>query len=231
MSKSLFTAICMLIIMLNSDPLHSKESTCYGSTKKGRLEQGVKLPEKGNNFVSYSLLAGILGRTYVHSKVRDVILDAYRLLDNEQPNKVYKYAESGFREGGEFRPHKTHQNGLSVDFVVPVLDANYNSVHLPTNAFNKYGYAVDFDADGHYESLHIDFDALGAHIVMLHKSASNHDIDIWRVLFDPRLQPKLYATKYGSYIKEHITIPEKQSWVRHDDHYHVDFDVPCKPLE
>ena len=47
------------------------------------------------------------------------------------PDTVYKYTETGFENGGKFRPHKTHQNGLSVDFMTPVKNKNNESVHLP----------------------------------------------------------------------------------------------------
>lgn len=230
MLRSLFTTILATTMIFAGGSLRAKESICYGTTKNGRLEQGVKMPAKSNNFAAYSTIAGWLGRTFVHSKVRDVVVDAYRLLETEQPQKVFKYAETGYKEGGQFKPHKTHQNGLSVDFIVPVVNENNESVQLPTNEFNKYGYAIEFDSQGKYKSFQIDYEALGAHIVTLHKAALNNGIGIWRVIFDPRLQPKLYASKYGSYIKQHITIPKKKSWVRHDDHYHVDFAVDCKPL-
>jgi penicillin-insensitive murein endopeptidase len=209
----------------------AEPSVCYGTSGNGRLEGGVQLPGEGRNFVAYSTLARWLGRTYVHSTVKTVILDAYKRLETEQPSKVYKYAETGFREGGKFRPHKTHQNGLSVDFIVPAVDANGKSVYLPTHALNKYGYGIDFDADGLYDSYRIDFEAMGAHIVALHKAAVQHGIELTRVIFDPRLQPMLYATQYGGYIKQHIFIPKKKSWVRHDDHYHVDFAVRCMPMK
>lgn len=206
---------------------HAAESICYGTTGNGSLENGVKLPSRGNNFISYGTLPELLGRTYVHSRVRNVIIDAYRALETEQPGKVFKYAETGAKDGGEFTPHKTHQNGLSVDFTVPVLDRRGNSIHLPTNPFNKYGYSIEFDENGTSGNYTIDFEAMGAHIVALHKASRNNGIEIWRMLLDPRLQKHLYASSYGDYIKENITIPEKKSWVRHDDHYHVDFKVDC----
>ena len=74
----------------------------------------------------------------------------------------------------------------------------------------------------------IDYEALAAHIVALDKMAKDKGIGIWRVIFDPQLQPKLLATKYGDYIKSNITLSKKRSWVRHDEHYHVDFEVKCK---
>ncbi len=206
------------------------ESICYGTTKDGRLEHGVTLPSKGNNYVSYGKIPKIIGRTYVHSKVRDAIVDAYKVLESELPDKVFKYAETGLKKGGEFKPHKTHRNGLSVDFMVPVVDSSDKSVHLPTHAFNKYGYSIEFDDKGNYKDYKIDYEAMGAHIFFLHMAAKKNGIDIWRVIFDPVLQPYLYQTSYGEYIKQNIEIPKKRSWVRHDDHYHVDFDVACRPI-
>ena len=223
--------IFILAMVMGNGLVEAANSVCYGTTKKGKLEGGVALPNQGKNFVSYSRLASVLGRNYVHSKTRDVLLSAYKQLETELPGKVYKYAETGFEEGGPFKPHKTHQNGLSVDFMVPVLDKQNNSVHLPTHAFNKFGYNIDFDNKGNYEQYRLDFEALGAHLVALHKAALKHNIEIWRVLFDPRLQPYLYNTRYGDYIKQHILIPKKRSWVRHDDHYHVDFKVKCRPMK
>ena len=206
------------------------DSVCYGSTGSGRLEGGVRLPGSGPNFVSYGTVPELAGRTWVHAKVRDAVVTAYGILETEQAGKVFKFAESGAPDGGPFPPHKTHQNGLSVDFMVPVLDASGRSVHLPTHALNRYGYDIEFDAEGRYAGYRIDFEALGAHIVALDRAAKQHGIGLWRVLFDPALQPHLYRTRYGSYIREHVTIPAKRSWVRHDEHIHVDFAVPCRPL-
>ena len=156
------------------------------------------------------------------------MLASYKWLETEAPEKVYKYAETGFREGGQFKPHKTHRNGLSVDFMVPVTEENGKSVHLPTHYFNKLGYSIEFDNTGKYEKYKIDFDAMAAHIVSLNKAAINSGVGLWRVIFYPELQPFLMKTKYGEYLKKNITFSKKKSWVRHDEHYHVDFDVPCK---
>ncbi len=208
----------------------AKESTCYGTTSNGKLEGGEKLPSSGSNFVSYSTTAEIAGRTYVHSKVRNIIVASYQLLEAEAPESVYKYAETGFKEGGSFKPHKTHQNGLSVDFMVPVVNAEGQSVHLPTHYFNKLSYDIEFDAAGVYDKYRIDYEALAAHLVSLNKMAIAQGAGLWRVIFDPKLQPYLLSTKYGSYLKKHIKFSKKRSWVRHDEYYHVDFDILCKKI-
>ncbi len=211
--------------------ISSAESECFGTTKNGRLVDGVQLPSSGANFVSYGSLPEIVGRTYVHDKVRDVVIDSYKRLEKEQPDKVFKYAETGFKNGGRFKPHKTHQNGLSIDFIVPVTNEKGKSVHLPTTPLNKYGYNIEFDRKGKYKNFQLDFETLGAHIVALHKAALAHNVDLWRVIFSPDLQQYLHATKYGNYIKKNIRIPTKKSWVRHDEHYHVDFDVSCRGMK
>ncbi len=74
----------------------------------------------------------------------------------------------------------------------------------------------------------IDYEAMAAHIVLLHKEKKARGHDIWRVIFDPQLQPKLFETKYAQYLNKNIHFLKTQSWVRHDEHYHIDFDIPCK---
>ncbi len=209
---------------------NATESICFGTSSNGRLVNGVKLPGYGKNFVSYSRTAEIFGRTYTHSKVKTIILNSYKLLEIEMPNKVYKYAEIGYKEGGKFKPHKTHQNGLSVDFMVPIQNQNGKSCHLPTHYFNKLGYSIEFDKTGKYGKYTIDFIALAAHIVSLHKIAIKQNVNLRRVIFDPLLQPYLMKTKYGAYLKKNIKFSQNSSWVRHDEHYHVDFNIPCQKI-
>lgn len=204
------------------------ESTCYGTTSNGRLEHGVQLPASGKNFVSYGTLPELVGRTYVHSTVRNIIMDAYGMVALSQPTKVFKYAETGFAKGGRFKPHKTHRNGLSVDFMVPVINKAGESVHLPTTPLNRYGYDIEFDAKGKFGDYTIDYEALAAHLVALHKAAKKHGAGIGRVIFDPQLAPNLYTTTSGEYLRKNIPIQKTKSWVRHDEHYHVDFLVECR---
>lgn len=210
---------------------NAEQSTCYGITANGLLKGGQRLPLSGNNFVSYSYLASAAGRTYVHSEVKVILLAAYESLHEQAPDKVFKYAESGFYEGGRFKPHKTHQNGLSVDFMVPVVNASGESVHLPTNPLNRLGYDIEFDGKGRYGDYRIDYEALAAHLVELDKAAKARGHGLWRVIFDPKLQPYLLKTRHGDYIQKNIQLSKKRSWVRHDEHYHVDFEIPCQSME
>jgi len=207
----------------------SIESTCFGSVNNGRLENGVQLPVQGPNFSSYSTIAANIGRTYVHSKVLDVVIAAYAALEKSAPNKVFVYGETGWRSGGRIRPHRTHQNGLSVDFFVPVRDGSGRSVPLPTGVTNRFGYDIEFDADGKFGDYSIDFEALGEHVYQLHLAAQRRQTAIALVIFEPAYLPRLFATSRGQFLEQHVKFMRQAAWVRHDEHYHVDFAVPCKP--
>lgn len=204
-------------------------STCHGTTSDGTLTNGWKLPASGPNFTSYSTIGSMLGRTYVHSDVFQVLLDSYKALESTAPASVFVYGETGKKKGGPFEPHKTHRNGLSVDFMVPVLDASGNSVPLPTNILNKWGYDIEFDTNGRYEELTIDAETMAEHIFQLHRTAEEHGVGIWRVIFAPELQPLLHSTERWTFLRDHVEFSQRRSWVRHDEHYHIDFIVPCKP--
>jgi penicillin-insensitive murein DD-endopeptidase len=143
----------------------------------------------------------------------------------------YVYGESGWSSGGRIKPHRTHQNGLAVDFMVPVRDAKGKSVVLPSGVTNKFGYSVEFDSSARFEELTIDFEAVSEHLYALQSAAKAKGIGVERVIFDPAFLPKLYRTKRGEFIKSNINFMKSQAWVRHDEHYHVDFSVPCKPVK
>jgi penicillin-insensitive murein endopeptidase len=211
-------------------PLMAAASVCYGSSSKGRLEGGVRLPAGGANFAPYSELGVSLGRTYVHASVAQTIVDAYAALARERPDTRFIYGETGLAKGGRFRPHRTHQNGSAVDFMVPVLDARGRSVALPSNALNKFGYAIEFDDKGRYDGLSIDFDAIGAHLHALHLAARKNGIRVERVIFEHGYLPMLKSGKHGAFIRTGIPFMKGKAWIRHDEHYHVDFALPCKAL-
>lgn len=206
------------------------DSQCFGTVSNGRIEHSVKLPSSGSNFSSYSTVAAAAGRTYVHSKVKQVVVDAYAATASSAPSTVFVYGETGWSGGGRFRPHRTHQNGLSVDFFVPVRDASGKSVALPTSVTNRFGYDIEFDPSARFEDLTIDFPAMAEHLYQLHVAAKNRGVGIALVIVEPPFLTNLFATPRGPYLKQNLPFMKGRAWVRHDEHYHVDFAVPCKPL-
>lgn len=202
-------------------------SECFGRTGKGRLENAVRLPLGGPNFSAYSTVAAAAGRTWVHSTTADIVLAAYAAAHRTQPGVHYVYGETGLEKGGRFAPHRTHQNGLSVDFFVPVRDAAGKPVPLPTGMQPRFGYDIEFDARGAWQQYRIDFPALAEHLYQLGVAAKASQASIAQVILDPAFIEPLLATPRGPHIKRHINFMKGKPWVRHDEHYHVDFAVPC----
>jgi penicillin-insensitive murein endopeptidase len=95
---------------------------------------------------------------------------------------------------------------------------------------NKFGYGIEFDAAGRYADLTIDFAALAEHLYQLHLAARAQGAEIALVIFDQGYLPRLFATARGAYLERNLKFMKGKAWVRHDEHYHVDFAVRCKPL-
>ncbi|NZA26194.1 penicillin-insensitive murein endopeptidase [Luteimonas sp. SJ-92] len=206
------------------------ESRCFGEVSDGRLESGIALPRRGSNFAAYSALAATLGRTYVHATVSDIVADAYAEIAATDPEYVYVYGETGLSGGGPFPPHRTHQNGLSVDFFVPVRDGKGKPAALPTHAGNRFGYDIEFDRRGRHAEYAIDFPAMAEHLYRLHRAAESRGAGIALVIFERAYLPALFATPRGAWLRRNLSFMQRDPWVRHDEHYHVDFALPCAPL-
>lgn len=223
---------CQLVVLLalsvGSAVCAKSSSQCFGTVSSGRLEGGVKLPSEGPNFTPYSTLAAAAGRTYVHSKVDQIIKDAYSALERKMPGTVFVYGETGWRTGGRFHPHRTHQNGLSVDLFVPVRNSAGKSVPIPTSPALRFGYDLEFNAEGKLGEYTIDFHALAEHLYQLKVAATHNGSAIALVIFDTAYLPKLFATPRGNEIRP-LPFMKGRPWVRHDEHVHVDFAIACKP--
>jgi penicillin-insensitive murein DD-endopeptidase len=231
MSKTL---ACTLLLQLTCFVITANaaaESICFGSVSNGWLENGVKLPLSGKNFSAYSSLGNALGRTYLHSKAEEIVLAAYLALEQSATGKVFVYGETGWASGGRIRPHRTHRNGLSIDFMVPVVDQTNHSVRISTGVLNKFGYSLDFDKNAKYQNYKIDFEALAEHLYQLDIAAKAKDSSIALVIFDSSYLPNLFASKHGEYLKTKINFMKGKPWIRHDEHYHVDFSIPCKSMD
>lgn len=208
--------------------LAAQASTCFGTTGNGSVEGAVALPAAGTNFAAYSTLGVKLGRTYVHARVRDIVIGSYAALARDVPDLTFIYGETGFKNGGPMPPHRTHETGTSVDFMVPVRARNGSPVILPASMANRFGYDLEFDGAGRLGELQIDFAAIAAHLFHLEREARKHGAGIARVIFDPELGQRLFEARGGARIKA-LPFMKTRPWIRHDEHYHVDFAIACEP--
>ena len=199
-------------------------STCTGKTHHGRIAGAVRLSAWGDNYRPYCWLCILALRTYGHAPVIETVEAAYADLAASHPQVIFKYGEIGWPWGGRFAPHRTHRNGLSVDFMVPLQEGRV----LPTHALNRAGYDEKFDAHGrrHGGGGKIDFAAIGAHLRRLDIRARERGGRVRRVILAPDLQDELFAAAPS--LGRAISFNRRPVWVRHDDHYHVDFAFPCE---
>lgn len=219
--------LILLLSLLLTPGYAASTAVCYGTTSDGQLDGGARLPLRGPNFRSYSVLGVGLGRTFVHPTVAEVVKAAYALAAERSPDARFVVGESGRRRGGPLPPHRTHANGLSVDFFVPVRDDAGRARRLPTHVGTLFGYKLELDADAHYRGYVLDFEALAEHLVALDEVARSRGIRLKRIIFTPDYHRRLWATSRGAAVKK-LPFMANEAWVRHDEHYHVDFDIRCE---
>ncbi len=139
--------------------------------------------------------------------------------------------ECGRQTGGKTLLHKTHQNGLSVDLMVPKKDEKGNQVRR-YDWIGLWHYLLEFTDEGMLifnASTDIDFEKLGSLILALDDAAKKNDLRIKMVILKIELKDDFYATSTGKEIKRRGIYLAKYlpDWTNrmHDDHIHVDFEV------
>jgi len=97
----------------------SLTSVSKGTVSNGKLKNAVLFPPKGSNYKYFAEESYLKGRAFVHSDIKDIVLEAMLGLSKTLPRQVFQIMEIGHKHGGELWPHRTHQNGTSVDFMLP----------------------------------------------------------------------------------------------------------------
>jgi penicillin-insensitive murein endopeptidase len=200
-----------------------------GAVHSGSLVNGTVVPFAGENFIYFDTSSYLAGRAHTRPDVSASIQEAYAAMKTLSDHR-FVLMELSLPEGGEIMPHRTHQNGLSADFMTPLLRKNVRFTDLDLEGAPHY--LLDFDAQGRWTEdaeVHIDFDLVAAHLLALQKAAKKHKLKIQKVIWKMELRDELYTTpngkelaKSGIYITQNLTPLINRL---HDDHYHVDFEV------
>ena len=136
--------------------------------------------------------------------------------------------ECSKRKGSKMWPHRTHQNGTSIDFGVP-LTKNGRPYHFDQH-FGIFHYLMAFNENGRNKlrkKVTIDFETLAQHILELDKQARKRGLYVKKVILKINLKDDLFQTESGKLLKQKgiyfaQALPKTIDNV-HDDHYHVDF--------
>lgn len=204
-------------------------SKSIGKVNSGKIENAWLLPRKGENYTFFSWFSYyVLGRGYIHSDVHKTILSSYEELAKTNPNIKYRYMECSRKKGGRAWPHRTHQNGMSADFMTPLKKNGKQK--LTYDRIGMLRYAMDFDENGkakRNKNVSIDFDLMAQHILTLHKAAEKNKLRIKKVIWNTHLRDELFNSKFGEELKKsgiYFTLNLSAQLNRlHDDHYHIDF--------
>ncbi len=225
-------ALLVLLIIPSSGKIFYKnkgQSTSVGTVSNGKLVNGYQLPYKGENFRYFSAFDYyILGRCYVHSSLHTILIESYDEMGGLYPDYTFKVMECSKRKGGRPFPHKTHQNGTSVDFMTPLKKGTHEIKRY--DRIGMWRYLMKFNSEGQAginKDVEIDFDKMAKHILVLEKTARKHGYKIKKVILETNLKDEIYASKYGSELKKSNiyfvrNLPKNINEL-HDDHYHIDF--------
>ncbi len=206
------------------------ESKSIGSVRAGKLENAWLVPFSGKNFKFFSGLSYfVFNNGYTHSKTCRTILDAYKICETTCPGIFFRIDECSDKNGGKMLIHRTHQNGMSVDFMTPKKRGASQSTIL--DHLGYFDYLQDFDENGRFcfaKSIQLDFETMARHILALDDSARKNGLRINKVIFMLELKDDFYATLSGKKVKERgiYFAQNLPYWTNrvHDDHYHVDFE-------
>jgi penicillin-insensitive murein endopeptidase len=207
------------------------KSKVSGTVANGQLTNAWLLPYRGKNFKYFSPLSYyVLDRAYVDSRVHAAVTAAYTELAEHYPNRYWRVMECSRKEGGRMWPHRTHRNGMSVDFMVPKQRNG-----KPTYWLDRLGvwhYGLQFDDAGKstlLPSTSVDFEALGHHLLALDDAARKSGLYLKKVILKIELKDDFFASESGKSLKARGVYFARSLSDRvnnlHDDHYHVDFAV------
>ncbi len=221
--------ITLIISGCSSIPKGKGTSVSEGKVNNGSLVNGRKFPYNGGNYKYFSPISyTLLNRAWVHAKVLDISLKSYKVCEEKFPERKFLLMECSEKKGGRMRPHRTHQNGTSIDFGTPLL--KNGEVYHFHHHFGVFHYAMKFNNKGvskFNKHVSIDFETLAQHLLILEKVARKNGMYIKKVIFKLDLKDDLFKTRSGRKLKKSgIYFARKLPKIIdevHDDHYHVDF--------
>lgn len=210
---------------------NSGSSESVGTTGNGSLKNAYQIEYRTDNSKYFSFTSFyLLGTGFVHSKLYETLVESYKECESTCPGIKFRSMECSLKNGGKTLIHRTHRNGLSVDFMVPKIKDG-----MPYKAYDRIGlchYLLNFDSAGRLKinkKVSIDFETLGRHIIALDNAARKNGLAISKVILKINLKDDFYSTDSGKEVKRRgiyfaVNLSKTIDMV-HDDHYHVDFKI------
>lgn len=203
-------------------------SVSLGSVSNGSLKNAKLLPYLGTNYRYFDRWSYLQGRAFLNGQVMSAVLASYQEMEKSGQGRIFTIMECSRENGGKLWPHRTHQNGLSIDFMMPMDRERIPCYELDLKGLKHY--LLDFDDEGKYEkdkSIQINFEVLARHLLSLEANARARGYRVKKVIIKIEFKDELFATPSGQKLREKgiyvvKTLSPKINKL-HDDHYHVDF--------
>lgn len=191
-------------------------SVSIGSPNEGRLEHGVRFPDKGTG---YLMNPGTTNRDarYGTNELIEAIIKIGADVERLEPGATLVVNDLSLPEGGTIPHHQSHQAGRDVDLLFYMKNAKGK---------NRRSRAVRFDSEGKGmgDADDVVFDTKRNWLV-LRSLIENPDAHLQRVFVAERLRTLMmeWARAEGEplWIIERAGEVMCEPAVPHDDHYHV----------
>jgi len=203
-----------------------------GSPGKGSLKNAWLIPYSGSNYKYFSPISYyFMDNGYIHHQAYHTLLSSYKICEKTCPRVHFGIMECANKKGGKMKFHNTHQNGLSVDFMSPLIDGQGKPVRRYARRGLRH-YFLEFNSEGVLNinpEVRIDFETMAKHILSLQEAGKKHGLRIKKVILKINLKDNLFATPSGKILKKQNiyfaqALPKRIDDM-HDDHYHIDFQI------
>jgi penicillin-insensitive murein DD-endopeptidase len=205
-------------------------SISKGTVSKGSLDSACLLPFTGENYKYFSKRSYLYGRAFVHLKVAEILTASFDTLATLCPNRTFYIMEGSNEHGGKMHPHRTHQNGTSIDLMIPLR--KQGEIYTKLDTIDVDHYLLKFNTKGQWEEdtlVEIDFETLALEILTIQEQAKLRGSSIQKIILNTNLQDELFNTIHGPklrasgiYFTRNL---EKIINELHDDHIHIDFNI------
>jgi penicillin-insensitive murein endopeptidase len=212
----LLAALACLFAAVHSSAEQRRRSVSIGNSNDGRLEQGVRLPDRGPGFLA---IGG------VNNDARwgtDELIEAIETIgagvERGAPGAALIIGDLGFREGGEIPHHESHQAGRDADLLFYMTDKAGAAIRSRALRFDAVGKSRSAEGD------EVRFDAARNWLV-LRSLVENREASLQRVFVAEHLRALLLAHAEAAgeppWIIERAGEAMCEPAVPHDDHFHI----------
>lgn len=230
-SLKLLGVFLLLIVFVQSCRVltykNEGESKALGTEGNGSLENAWLMPYSGDNYRYFSPLSYyVLHNAFIHHKLHNTLIEAFETCEINCPERKFRVMECANKHGGKMLIHRTHQTGLSVDLMTPMMKKG--KPYTLTDHLGVWHYLLDYGNSGKWtKNIEVDFETLGRLILAIDDSAKKNGLKLSKVILKTDLKDEFYASESGKQVKARgiylaMVLPKMVNNL-HDDHIHLDF--------